>query len=83
MWSEYPQATFSYKYMYQLFRNKYEIVTVIKGGTIKHSATSSCQNNLCLTQLKDWGKEKSLTTTVSRQFHAGSHAIIKAIDEMP
>lgn len=47
-------------------------------STIKYCAMSSCQNNLFLTQLKDWGKKKNLTATVNKQFHTGSHAVIKS-----
>jgi len=32
--------------------------------------------------LKGWGKKKS-PGTVNKQFHADSHPVIKAVDEMP
>lgn len=85
LWCGYPKTISSYKHVYQLFRNKYEIVTVIKYGKWHNKVQCHIllSEELCLTQLKDWGKEKNLIATVNKQFHAGSHAVIKAIDEMP
>lgn len=76
----------TFKYFYQLFRNKYEVVAAYKiwgvGQQSKaQSAMPSCRSDLCLTQLKDWEK-KLLMATVNKQVLADSHAVIKGVDKI-